>query len=1049
MTIAWLGTRCDCACYDVHIYIHILFLFSIHGISHHHHLLPRWSNINYTVQQIISERMHIYENLHRHQMIKGPRNRNMVRNQAQEIVKVVAMISEIQNTQILFHLEKSRKHKKKHHQSKKSSAEKRDYNDDAPPLPPDETIPPPPPPPLPLSNSLDETEESSTTNDLVMKTNLPLSRSPPPVMPNILRQGSRPRLIAKEQLVPSPVMQCNETNENSKSSPTSTTNTNHTEDLAAKKFEEQLALLDATSSKLTMNNWEQSSEGSEGDEQIERICRMNNTGSITGPIQFKFNRTQHLPLKTSAVSNDVANNEEEPEPVVMSTRKKRLHKPNDPTTGSHSSLSGDENEKALQNKKQKTSENESSEPVTTDEQQTAPVTADGDEKPVAVKSEEPVASTTVEKKSEEDDNGGDRKHGSRSSSASSRSRRHSSHRRHRNRRRRRRRHSSSSSSRSSYSSTSSDSSRSSSSRSHRRRRRQRSRSSRSSSRSSTSSSDNRSRQSSRSSRRSSRSYSRRRSSSSRSSRSSTSSQSSNSRSRSRSHNRKTSRRSNNGHQLQSHNNGKGRGGAARRGRGARNGPRGRRARSNDNLRRSPPTNRNGNKYNGPLGGAGIRKLPNNKQPRVLIAATPKLPNSEENVDETAATSTTGVSSEENKVEPIILTTNQNQQRTIGQKKNVKGKNKQQTPAYSLKKEENEDMEQDDDDPIIGPKLPPEFEKKISKDHSFTPPDMDDPDNIEMLNDLKYRAEIHAAKNHGLITEIQAQQLIEERETQRQLADFPLIQMPIMPSPAISSMPSFIVAAPNPVLTNYHHLQVASATVPQIAANPDTSSVTLEQQQQQQQQQQLQQQLQLHLQQQQQQQQSQVQSQTSVSPNSAASSGGESCSTPGQTTPNGTTNVLTQDGQPMMIQTATNGSPQLVQIAQPAQQLYMPMQAAVQQPRVVAVRTPQGGLQHFIEYPTAQLLQAQQSQQPQFIQHNGQLVQVIRPSVAYSAPTFMQQIQLQQQQQQVLAAQLQAQQLAAMQQTGGAVLMQNSAGQLVLAQPNPQAMRVVQIPYVPK
>ena len=59
----------------------------------------------------------------------------------------------------------------------------------------------------------------------------------------------------------------------------------------------------------------------------------------------------------------------------------------------------------------------------------------------------------------------------------------------------------------------------------------------------------------------------------------------------------------------------------------------------------------------------------------------------------------------------------------------------------------------------------------------------------------------------------------------------------------------------------------------------------------------------------------------------------------------------------------------------------------------------GGLQHFIEYPTAQLLQAQQSQQPQFIQHNGQLVQVIRPSVAYSAPTFMQQIQLQQQQQQ--------------------------------------------------
>ena len=168
------------------------------------------------------------------------------------------------------------------------------------------------------------------------------------------------------------------------------------------------------------------------------------------------------------------------------------------------------------------------------------------------------------------------------------------------------------------------------------------------------------------------------------------------------------------------------------------------------------------------------------------------------------------------------------------------------------------------------------------------------------------------------------------------------------------MPSFIVAAPNPVLANYHHLQVASTAVPQISANPDASSITLEQQpqQQQQQQQQLhqqQQQQQLQLQLQLQQQQSQVQSQTSVSPNSAASSGGESCSTPGQTTPNGTTTVLTQDGQPMMLQAATNGSPQLVQIAQPTQQLYMPMQGAVQQPRVVAVRTPQGNANIFVRY----------------------------------------------------------------------------------------------------
>lgn len=108
---------------------------------------------------------------------------------------------------------------------------------------------------------------------------------------------------------------------------------------------------------------------------------------------------------------------------------------------------------------------------------------------------------------------------------------------------------------------------------------------------------------------------------------------------------------------------------------------------------------------------------------------------------------------------------------------------------------------------------------------------------------------------------------------------------------------------------------------------------------------------------------------------------------------------------------------------------------------------QGGIQHFIEYPTAQLLQAQQ-QQPQFIQHNGQLVQVIRPPAAYSSAALIQQLQLQQQQQ-VLAAQFQAQQIAAMQQSGGAILVQNQNGQIVLAQPSQQPMRVVQIPYVPK
>lgn len=105
-----------------------------------------------------------------------------------------------------------------------------------------------------------------------------------------------------------------------------------------------------------------------------------------------------------------------------------------------------------------------------------------------------------------------------------------------------------------------------------------------------------------------------------------------------------------------------------------------------------------------------RKLPNNKQPRVLIAATPKPLISEENPEETIATSTTTImGAEEIKSEPIILTMNQNQQRPIGQKKNAKGKNKQQTPAYSLKKEDNDEMDHGDGEPMIGPKLPPEFE----------------------------------------------------------------------------------------------------------------------------------------------------------------------------------------------------------------------------------------------------------------------------------------------------------------------------------------------------
>jgi len=123
-------------------------------------------------------------------------------------------------------------------------------------------------------------------------------------------------------------------------------------------------------------------------------------------------------------------------------------------------------------------------------------------------------------------------------------------------------------------------------------------------------------------------------------------------------------------------------------------------------RRSTP-NRNGIKYNPTT---TSRKLPNNKQPRVLIAATPKSLNNIENSEETTTISTTTIiGNEEIKSEPIILSTNQNQQRPTAQKKNGKGKNKQQTPAYSLKKEDNDDMNHGDSETMIGPKLPPEFE----------------------------------------------------------------------------------------------------------------------------------------------------------------------------------------------------------------------------------------------------------------------------------------------------------------------------------------------------
>lgn len=125
------------------------------------------------------------------------------------------------------------------------------------------------------------------------------------------------------------------------------------------------------------------------------------------------------------------------------------------------------------------------------------------------------------------------------------------------------------------------------------------------------------------------------------------------------------------------------------------------------------------------------------------------------------------------------------------------------------------------------------------------------------------------------------------------------------------MGPFLLAAPNPTMATFQLQMAPAPTAASLAASSEAMTLALEHQQQQ------------------------------LSPNSATSSGGESCSTPGHTTPGGTTTVLTQDGQQMMLQTSANVSPQLVQLAQPSQQLYMPMQAAMQQPRVVAMRTAQG------------------------------------------------------------------------------------------------------------
>ena len=130
-------------------------------------------------------------------------------------------------------------------------------------------------------------------------------------------------------MIPPSVMRSNKQQTNSTENEHSPKLKNSHEDPATKKFEEELALLDATSSKLTMNNWDHTS-GSEEDEKIEKICRMNNATTV----QFKFNRTQNVPLKTSPASNDMMGVEDDATVNAQPTKKKRLYGPDEPANDS-------------------------------------------------------------------------------------------------------------------------------------------------------------------------------------------------------------------------------------------------------------------------------------------------------------------------------------------------------------------------------------------------------------------------------------------------------------------------------------------------------------------------------------------------------------------------------------------------------------------------------------------------------------------------------------------------------------------------------------------
>jgi hypothetical protein len=267
-------------------------------------------------------------------------------------------------------LEKSHKRKKKQHKSKKNhddtsvnrSTRSTSNEKHLPPPLPSSSPPPPPPPPTSQSSLYDDLDETTTMTSPIVKTNLSLSHSPPPVMPTILRQGSRSRLNPVEQLVPSSVIRSGkQTNklDAGKYSPILTNPSN--DELATKKFEEQLALLDANAPKSAIVNWDQTS-GSEDDDRVERIFQMNGITALTGPIQFKLNRTQTLPLKTSPVSNETMLNDNETMSLTNTMKKKRLHKPTEllassrvsRTPSSSSSLSDvEKTTKMKKNKKKK------------------------------------------------------------------------------------------------------------------------------------------------------------------------------------------------------------------------------------------------------------------------------------------------------------------------------------------------------------------------------------------------------------------------------------------------------------------------------------------------------------------------------------------------------------------------------------------------------------------------------------------------------------------------------------------------------------------------